>query len=179
MGEAEIRALQGYVFADLSSWWKFLVTGSDAPTWLNDLVTNRVDDLSIHRSTRTLLLSRTGHIQADVHVLGTADGLLLVQDPAQPRAVRDLLEPYILSSDVQIVGRTDDLGLIAHPTASGGHVLIIPAWTPSVLGSGRGLDLLFPAEQLEQQRNGHRHWLEASEDDLAPWRLRTVGPPRF
>ena len=80
---------------------------------------------------------------------------------------------------MRIAGDTDDLGLIAHPTASGGHVLIIPAWTPSVLGSGRGLDLLFPAEQLEQQRNGHRHWLEASEDDLEAWRIRRGGPPRF
>jgi folate-binding protein YgfZ len=178
MGEAEVRALQGYIFADLSSWWKFLVTGSDARTWLDDLVTNRVDDIGVLRSRRTLLLSRTGHVRADVHVLGTREGLLLVQDPVQPAPIRDLLEPYVLSSDVEIVDRTADYGLLAHPTASGGHVVMLPAWTPSVAGYGHGLDLLFPADQLEQRRRGHGHWLEADEADLEVWRIRR-GAPRF
>src|SRR5438067_134514 len=69
MAEQEIRALdQGSGFVGLPAWRLVLVTGSDAVGWLNDLVTNRVDDLGVGEARRSLLLSRTGHVRADVHV---------------------------------------------------------------------------------------------------------------
>ena len=163
------------MYADLSSWWTCLVAGQDAASWLNDLVTNRVDDLERQGSRRTLLLSRTGHVRADFHVLATRDGLLLVQDPVQPRPIRALLEPYVLSSDVEFRDRTSELALFSSPTA-GGHVPRVEAWTPSVLGSG--LDQLIPAGDVEEWKARNRYRLEATDVDLETWRIRR-GIPRF
>ena len=42
-------------------------------------------------------------------------GFLLVQDPAQPRPILDLLAPYVLSSDVTLEDRTAALALFAFP----------------------------------------------------------------
>jgi tRNA-modifying protein YgfZ len=177
MGAREIEALErgGRVFADLSSWWKFLITGADATGWLNDLATNRVDDLHLYESRRTLLLSRTGHVRADFHVLGTRDGLLLVQDPVQPRPVRELLEPYMLSSDVMFEDRTKELALMAHRRGFG-RVLTVECWKPSVLGSG--MDRLVRSDMLAAWRSSLQGWLEATAADLEVWRIRR-GVPRF
>src|SRR5207249_630126 len=116
------------------------VAGRDARRWLNDLVTNRVDDVDYQRSRRTLFLDRTGRIQADFHVLGMRDGsLLLVQPPHQPESVIGLLDRYVLSSEVTLTARTLDFALFSSPNA-GDAVLIVECWMPSVLG--KGLDLL-------------------------------------
>ena len=176
---AVMHALEGRphpVFADLSNWLKFGVAESDARQWLNDLVTNRVDDLEAHESRRTLLLDRTGRIKGDVHVLGMQDGsLLIVQNPHQPAPIIGLLDRYVLSSDVRLTDRTHELGLISSPNA-GGHVLTLEYWGPSVLGTG--LDRVVPAARLDDERAGHREWLEATEHDLEVWRIRR-GVPRF
>ena len=178
MGEAEIEALShggSHVFADLSSWRKVLLGGRDSASWLNDLVTARVDDLRDHQTRRTLLLSRTGHVMAEFHAMGTRSGLLLVQDPVQPLPVRDLLDPYVLSSDVSFLDQTTDHALLAFPTA-GGHVLTVEAWMPSVLGSGS--DQLIPSGDLDEWKGRNHRWLEASDEDLEAWRIRR-GIPRF
>ena len=167
---------EGSVFADLSNWLKFEVAGPDARTWLNDLVTNRVDDVEHGQSRRTLLLDRSGRIKADFHVLGMRDGsLLLVQDPHQPAAVIGLLERYVLSSDVALDSRTLDFGLFSSPTA-GGAVVALECWMPSVLGSG--LDRLPPTEDVRRERSAHETWIEATGEDLEVWRIRR-GVPRF
>ena len=167
----------GSVFVDLSNWLKFEVAGPDARTWLNDLVTNRVDDVGYHQSRRTLFLDRTGRIQADFHVLGMRDGaLLLVQDPHQPQAVIGLLDRYVLSSDVTLLARTLDFALLGSPN-SGGAVNSLECWMPSVLGSG--LDRLIPAEDRQRERASHGgDRIEATEQDLEIWRIRR-GDPRF
>ena len=41
-----------------------------------------------------------------MHVVATAEGFLLLQDPAQPRPIGDLLVPYVLSSAVTLTDRT-------------------------------------------------------------------------
>jgi folate-binding protein YgfZ len=163
------------VVADLSRWWKFEVSGSDARSWLNDIVTNSVDDLSAHETRRTLLLDRTGHIQADLHVFAMPDeSLLLVQDPVQPRPIGELLAPYVLSSDVQISERTSELGLLCHPHA--GHVLIVEAWHPGILDSG--FDQVIPAAEVDARRPRSPTFLSASEQDVEVWRILS-GRPRF
>jgi len=86
-----VRALEaGTAFAPLPDHRSVAVTGGDAVSWLNDLVTNRVDDIGPNELRRTLFLDRTGRVRADVHVGTTTDrdgtpaGLLILQDGVQP-----------------------------------------------------------------------------------------------
>ena len=85
----ELAALEEErAFSDRSSYRKLQVEGDGARSWLNDLLTAGLSDLEEGRAARSLLISPTGHIRADVHVVATAEGFLLLQDPAQPRGVR-------------------------------------------------------------------------------------------
>lgn len=104
-----VRALEtGRAFVELPGWRAVLATGNDAVDWLNDLVTNRVDDVGPNELRRTLFLDRTGRVRADVHVGNTTGpdggvaGFLVFQDAVQPSPVEQLLAPYVLSSDVEL-----------------------------------------------------------------------------
>jgi tRNA-modifying protein YgfZ len=115
-----VRALEeGRAFVELTGWREVAAVGGDAVTWLNDLVTNRVDDIGPNELRRTLFLDRTGRIRADVHVhtvgydTANPDGLAVFQDPAQPKPIEDLLAPYVLSSDVELRPRSVGMGLVA------------------------------------------------------------------
>jgi folate-binding protein YgfZ len=78
------------------------VSGDDATAWLNDLLTAGVETLPEGGSVRSLLLSPTGHVRADVVVLATRDAHVLVQGDDQPDAIDALLAPYVLSSAVEL-----------------------------------------------------------------------------
>ncbi|MDP9341164.1 MAG: hypothetical protein M3Q23_03435 [Actinomycetota bacterium] len=178
MGEREIEALEeGRGFVDLSSWRKVLLSGRDAVAWLNDLVTSRVDDLRPHLSRRALLLDRTGHVRADIAVAGMDDGLLLVQDPVQPHPIDQLLDRYVLSSDVRLTDRSEDVAIVAEPGA--GAVAFdgsAPAWGPSVVGSG--FDRILDRAALPDHLARMQAFTAASLEDLEVWRIRH-GLPRF
>jgi hypothetical protein len=78
------------------------VRGADAGRWLNDLVTAGIADLSEGEDVRSLVLTPTGRIRADVHVLRADDGFLLLQATDQPEPVEAILAPYVLSSAVEL-----------------------------------------------------------------------------
>jgi hypothetical protein len=125
------------------------VTGSDAGRWLNDLVTASVEDIPPGGTARSLLLTPTGRVRADFHILRTDGAFLLVQEPDQPAAIDDLLRPYVLSSDVAMQG------------APGAQVVLAP--------SDRGWTVTRAAG------NGD---VEASPEAGDVWRIRR-GVPRF
>src|SRR6266542_1331674 len=105
----------GKAFADLSYWRQVAVSGADALEWLDDLVTADLSDLAPGRARHALFLAPTGGVRASLTVAVPGEGLLLVQDPTQPRAIEELLEPFILSSDVAVEDRTGELAIFAFP----------------------------------------------------------------
>ena len=113
--------------------------GADAVSWLHDLLTADVAGLEPGRSGRSLLLTPTGRIRADVQVLRRDDDVVLVQSPEQPDHIGLLLSPYILSSDVLLEDATDLAGSVRDP-GRGASVVGLPGTVPSVLGPG--VDLL-------------------------------------
>lgn len=118
--EDEIRALdEGRGAVDASAFRAVVVTGSDAAAWLNDLVTAQVERLAPGEAVRSLLLTPTGRIRADLHILRLGDDHILLQTRDQPVPVQELLEPYVLSSDVDLHEATGGLDLLAIPGASG------------------------------------------------------------
>lgn len=176
--EAEVAALEeGGAFVDGSRLRKIEVTGADARGWLNDLFTAQVASLAEGAAARSLLLSPTGHIRADVHVVRRADGFLLLQDPEQPNAIDALLEPYLLSSEVRLRDLATDLGVTSVSERVAG-MIVRTGSRPSIFGLG--MDLIFRAtdawkiEAMLLKKN----LVEVSAAAVDAWRIRR-GVVRF
>lgn len=117
--ERQIDALdRGDGSLDLEGWGLTRVDGADAEGWLNDLVTASTGVLEPGWALRSLLLSPTGRIRADVHLLRAApgDGFLILQGPGQPDPIAALLAPYVLSSRVELLP-ADPGRLLVRPRA--------------------------------------------------------------
>ncbi|MDP9330774.1 MAG: hypothetical protein M3P11_09090 [Actinomycetota bacterium] len=171
--QEEVEALEkGRAFADLSSYRKVRVSGSDARSWLNDLVTADVATLEPGGpARRSLLLTPTGRIRADFSI-AEDDGFLLLQAPDQPEHVGLLLSPYVLTSEVSLHDDTNGLALFAVP-GDAASVVGQPGRAPSVLGSG--VDVVTPAGKAAWRVLDMfvKHGLvEAGAAALDIWRIR-------
>jgi tRNA-modifying protein YgfZ len=116
----ELEALEnGRAFVDRSGERKVRVTGADARAWLHDLVTSDVASLEIGDAQRSLLLTPTGRIRADLTIAWDDAGYLLLQGSDQPDPIDALLGRYVLSSDVALKDVSDDVSVFAPaaPTA--------------------------------------------------------------
>ena len=101
--EEQVEALRaGEAELGVEGWTVVEVVGDDAERWLNDLVTADIAALEPGGTVRALLLGPTGRIRADLLVHRRAPGPVLLQDGAQPRPIDELLQPYVLSSDVAL-----------------------------------------------------------------------------
>jgi folate-binding protein YgfZ len=177
--EAEVRALaDGRAFVVHVGTRITHVRGRDARPWLQDIVTADLTDLEPFGSRRSLLLTPTGRIRADFHVLGTGgtdDGFLIAQSADQLVAIEDLLAPYVLSSDVVLA--STHLALVsvsgdgADPGIARGRRL------PSVLGVG--FDLVVADGVAGIRRDLEPVGLvEVGPEAVEAWRIHR-GIPRF
>lgn len=167
--EAADALRSGHAYADLSGWRKVLVAGAEARGWLNDLLSADLADLADGSTRRSLLLSPTGRIRADVTVAATERGLALFQDPIQPVAIDRLLAPYVLSSDVELVDVTGDLALLAVPEPGTPPVTAAEVLRPSCLGPGA--DLVAAAEGLPEVRDALEDLVEVDAETVEAWRI--------
>ncbi len=171
---------RGPAFAVLSGWGVIAVGGTDARSWLHDLVTADVEGLPDRASRRCLLLTPTGRIRADFHIAAVDGSYLLLQAPDQPDRVDAILRPYVLSSDVEVTDVGDRSEVVA--VLDGSVVDDVPGFvvlSPSVLGPG--CDVVVPsggasARLLERLRA--RGLTEADAGDLEARRIRR-GEPRM
>jgi tRNA-modifying protein YgfZ len=167
----------GTGFVDLSFWGKVGVSGADALTWLNDLVSADLSDLTPGRARGALLLSPTGLVRAEFTVTMPGGTIVLLQDPAQPRSIGDLLSPYVLSSAVQLDERTDQLAVFAFPWhAASPHLEGTTSSAPSCLGSG--VDAIAPAEDHDRLLGSLANSLtQIGNEELEAWRI-SAGIPK-
>ncbi|HYT80426.1 MAG TPA: hypothetical protein VEQ37_14465 [Actinomycetota bacterium] len=177
-GETIELLRSGRAFADLSYWREVAVSGADALEWLDDLVTADLSDLAPGRARHALFLAPTGGVRASFTVTLPDGDLLLVQDPTQAKGIQELLEPYILSSDVALEDRTGELvifafpGLTEAPDAPG-----TARSAPSCLGAGA--DLLAHAEDHDViLRSLSEAYAHAGNEEVEAWRI-AAGIPRF
>jgi len=134
---AQLHALRDErAFVDLSSWRKVGVSGGDAVPWLADLLTADIAGLFPGGACRSLLLTPTGRIRADIHVARREDDVMLLQPEDQPEHVGLALTSYVLSSEVSLEDRTNDLALFAVPGRAASLLGIAGATQPSCLGPG-------------------------------------------
>jgi tRNA-modifying protein YgfZ len=174
----EERLAEGTAFVDASSRWATGVSGADARSWLNDLVSADLDGLAPGRAVPSLLLAPTGGVRAAFTVVADADGLLLLQDRAQDRSVAEVLAMYVLSSDVALADRTGELAILAFPgLARPPAVEGAGASAPSVLGAGA--DLIAPAGERARIVGAlAERFAEATPEDAEAWRI-AAGFPRL
>ncbi|HET9672112.1 MAG TPA: hypothetical protein VFQ40_04615 [Actinomycetota bacterium] len=176
--DAQLAALEGArAFAELRGWRLVSVRGGDARAWLQDLVTADVRTLEPGTARRTLILSPTGRIRADLHVACVEGGFLLVQAPDQPDPVDRILAPCVLSSDVElqdVAGGSAAFALLGPATPPGATW-----WTPSALGAGAGAVTAAgePADRLRSALGG-QGLLEVFPEAIERWRIRH-GTPRM
>src|SRR3954464_5772226 len=79
--------LTGRAFVDVSAYRKVRVHGEDAVGWLHDLLTAAIPGLVPGASCRSLLLTPTGRIRADVPVLRRDEDVVLTRSAGQPDRV--------------------------------------------------------------------------------------------
>jgi folate-binding protein YgfZ len=172
--DEQIAALDdGRAFVDLTMWRKLRVSGSDAASWLNDLLSADLAGLNAGSTRRSLLLSPTGRVRADVGVVARDDGFVLVQDPVQDTPIEKALTPYVLSSAVVLEDVTAALGLLSFPGVTGPpDPAPGPRSRPSVLGGG--IDLLPDAGEVAAARAASQEGglVEATAEALEAWRIR-------
>jgi folate-binding protein YgfZ len=174
------RLRSGRAFADLSGWRKVAVSGSDASQWLDDLVTADLSELAPGRARHALFLSPTGGVRAAFTVAVTDDGFVLIQDPGQPGPIQRLLQPYVLSSDVALEDRSDQLALLAFPGRNEAPDVLVGQVAPSAPSClGAGVDVMAPASErdvLVRELKGRFAW--AGDEDVEAWRI-AERLPRF
>jgi folate-binding protein YgfZ len=162
--EDELEALdEERAFVELSGWRTVEVSGADASGWLQDLLTADVASLEPGESRRTLLLSATGRIKADLAVARRERDFLLLQPLDQPQDVGSLLAPYTLSSAVALTDSTNASRVFSVPGRAAERI-DRSGLQPSVLGPG--LDIVTGADGEAG----------AMRDDLAHAGLVEVGP---
>ena len=171
---------RGPAFAVLSGWGITAVRGSDARSWLHDLVTADVEGLPDRGSRRSLVLTPTGRIRADLHVAAVDDSYLLFQAPDQPDRVDAILRPYVLSSDVEVADVSDRWEVVAVLDGSAVEAgLDSVVLSPSVLGPGCDV-IVSPggASARLRDRLRARGLTEADTGELEARRIRR-GEPRM
>jgi folate-binding protein YgfZ len=122
----------GRGFVDRSEDRALIVRGADARGWLGDLVTADVATLRPGLSRRTLLLTPTGRIRADLWITQSDDDTFVVlQANDQPEPVEDLLRPYVLSSAVRLEDATALLSMLVFPAPE--EIVTVPRSDPDAL----------------------------------------------
>ena len=177
--EDQVTALEdGRAYVEHTDVTLTIVSGAGARSWLHDLVTADVASLQRFRTRACLLLSPTGRMRATFHVLGLERDFLLAQPTDQPAPVRELLAPYVLSSDVQL--GSSSLRMFSVPGAGATLEPISEGWRPGIRGDG--VDLLVNGAQddlLETRRRlAEAGLVSAYPDAVDALRIRR-GIPRF
>jgi folate-binding protein YgfZ len=163
-------------FADLSDRRIVAVRGSDAATWLNDLISADIAGLQPGVARRALLLSPTGGVLASFSVTIFEGDLIVVQDRTEPRPIDGLLARYILSSDVRLEDLAGRLALFGFPGLRDAPLIEGTARSsPSVLGAG--VDLLSSQDRARLAATLSASFPALTAEELEAWRIAS-GIPR-
>ena len=173
-----LQALRdGTAVVPLRGWRVVSVEGDEALPWLDDLLTADLASLGPGGARRTLLLTPTGRIRADVWAARADDGVLLLQDPEQPAGIDALLDPYVLSSDVRVSDRSAERSAIVVMKTEAQVPDGVTALSPSVVGGGVILVMDEPLAGAVLEGLG-RGVTEATTEDVETWRIER-GIARF
>ncbi|TMI22006.1 aminomethyl transferase family protein [Candidatus Bathyarchaeota archaeon] len=88
--------------ADVSHLGLLQVTGKERLSFLNGLLTNEILKLTEGTGIRSALLNTKARVLADLHLYAREDDLLIDTGDVPGASVRDILELFIITEDVQV-----------------------------------------------------------------------------
>jgi folate-binding protein YgfZ len=95
--------------ADISNVGRLRITGKDRVSFLNGLLTNDVSQLKENSGQRSALLNSKARVLADLHLYPQTDSLLIDTGESPASHVKEILDRFIITEDVQIRDVTSDL----------------------------------------------------------------------
>lgn len=176
---AQLKAMdEGRAFTELVGHRVIAVTGNDARRWLHDLLTADIEGLARGQARRSLVLTPTGRIRADVHVTSHDGFFLLLQAADQPEAIDAILTRYALTSEVELQDRSArsvSFAVLGGGAAEGDERLVS---RPSVLGDGADVVADRQAADGIREELARSGIVEVSAGAVEAWRVRR-GRPRM
>lgn len=109
----EQRALvAGTAVVDLSNRGVVTVTGPDRLSWLNDLVSHKVDLLAPGQSSLALILDPHGHVEHELHLVDDGATTWVTVEPGTAVAVVTYLESMRFMRRVEVADVTNDFAVV-------------------------------------------------------------------
>jgi folate-binding protein YgfZ len=106
-----VRRIGGII--DRSFLGKLLLTGNDRVKFLQGMVTNNVNLVTAEKGLYSLIVTVKGKIVADFALYGLEEGMLMVLQPELTTVVQQLLDRYIITSQVQIEDVSGQWGILS------------------------------------------------------------------
>lgn len=104
---------QSAALLNLTSRGRICVLGSDREKFLHGQVTNDVKRLQVGEGTYAALVNAKAKMEADLFIYKLNEEFLLDFEPGLTQRIKERLEKYIISEDVQIVDVAAHYGLIS------------------------------------------------------------------
>jgi len=95
--------------ADISHLGRLRITGKDRVSFLNGLLTNDISQLKENKGQRSALLNSKARVLADLHLYAEQDSLLVDTGESPASHVKEILDRFIITEDVQIQDSSQDL----------------------------------------------------------------------
>ena len=95
--------------ADMSHLGRLRITGKDRASFLNGLLTNDTLQLKENKGQRSALLNSKARVLADLHLYAQPDSLLIDTGESPASHVKEILDRFIITEDVQIQDSSQDL----------------------------------------------------------------------
>src|SRR2546429_1213519 len=95
--------------ADISHLGRLRITGKDRASFLNGLLTNDTLQLKENKGQRSALLNSKARVLADLHLYAQPDSLLIDTGESPASHVKEILDRFIITEDVQIQDSSQDL----------------------------------------------------------------------
>jgi len=122
------------VFFDVSAYGKIELTERDAVLFLHNLCTNDIKNLAVGGSCEAFLCTMKARTIAHFMVNRTKDGLLLDMVPGLAEKVLKHLDKHLISEQVEITDRTNELGLLRIAGPEARTIAAKDAWPNPLLG---------------------------------------------
>jgi folate-binding protein YgfZ len=165
-----------------------LVSGEDRLTWLNDLLSQKLDDLKPGVSVEALWLDAQGRIVRDFHIVDDGENTWMITYSEDIDTLLSQLQRMVFRAKVSIENRTADYAVIAtwSKAISGSVISWSDPWPETALGGWRYgenptepwqyLESLVPADQLDSVWKDFKHCGTLALDALRVAARRPTGP---
>jgi aminomethyltransferase len=166
--EEYAAARTGVALFDLSNRDLIRLRGEDRVSFLHGMVTQDVTGLAVGHSAYAAFLTAKGAMVADARILKRPEDLLLDTEPGRGAPVREFLERYLVSEDVELETVTD-LALLALRGPS--TQTLLQTWNPKIPVLAAEAAQAFPLRSSEEGPDGWAIATPTGVDLLVPNRL--------